>query len=119
MLALLLSLLFCSALAEVAPPEGKPVFAEARDTSYSVPASTSYDSSFSSAPVSYSSGNSYYSDPGFSAGLGGSFGSGGVGVHAGANLGTGGFFGADLISTALNIVLGLFALSLILQVGGF
>ena len=115
-----LSLLGTLAVAEVAPvvnDAAKPVFAEARDTSYGVPSSTTFDSSFSSAPVSYSSGSSFYSDPGFSAGLGGSFGSGGVSAHAGANLGTGGgFFGGDLISTALNIVLGLFAFSLILQI---
>ncbi len=63
------------------------------------------------------------SSPGFSAGLGTSFGQGGASAYAGGNLspvggGGVGLFGSDFLSTALNIVLALLGFSLLVQLVG-
>lgn len=99
--------------AQVGPGPVVSQFAEARDTSYGVPTTTYSDSGFSSynsKPITYSSGHSVYSnDPGFS--FGGSLGTGGAHVQANSLLPTN-----NLIETGLSIVLGIFALSLVMQV---
>ncbi|TRY76676.1 hypothetical protein TCAL_16977 [Tigriopus californicus] len=129
-LFVVLALTLGSSLADVKNGNNNavPQFAEPRDTSYGVPSSTFSDSSFNSGgtfsnagpsgfssgptftkPITYSSGQSFYSnDPGFNAGIGGSFGNTGGGLSAS--------FPSDLISTGLNLVLGLFAFSLIMQI---
>ena len=101
------------ASAEIVQPSGSagvnnavPQYAEARDSAY---ADASFGGSFSKPAVTYSSGHSLYSnDPGFS--FGGSFGSNGVNVHGNS------LFSSDLLNTGLNIVIGLFAFSLIMQI---